>query len=426
MPSPSPRTHHQILVIGGGAAGINVAANLRRKRPGLSVAIVEPSQTHYYQPAWTLVGGGAFDLDATARPMAGQIPKGVTWIQDAVTEFQPDDNRVVLKSGQQVDYEQMVVCPGLQLDWHKVQGLQETLGRNGVCSNYSFETTRYTWECIQGFHEGPALFTQPAMPIKCAGAPQKIMYMACDQFRRAGVLDRADVQFFLPGEAMFGVKEFVPPLERVVARYGITVNYKTNLVAVDGEKKIATFQRVGGEGEVETFTRAFGMIHVTPPQSAPDVVKQSPLAAASGWLDLDKFSLQHLRYPNVFGLGDVGSMPNAKTAAAVRMQTPVVVDNLLALRDSRALAGAYDGYGSCPLITERGKVILAEFLYDGKLAPTFPLDPTRERWLGWFLKADFLPWMYWRWPKSWPDFVVVGRNLLARKKGETPMSTRAA
>lgn len=409
-------THHQILIIGGGTAGIHVAAELRRLRASLSVTIVEPSEQHYYQPAWTLVGGGAFDINETVRPMAQQIPKGVNWVQDAVAEFRPDANQVVLKGGQVLGYEALVVCPGLQLDWHKVEGLPETLGRNGVCSNYSFKTTAYTWECIKNFREGPALFTQPAMPIKCAGAPQKIMYLACDQFRRAGVLEKADVHFLPNAGAMFGVKEFVAPLEQVVQRYGITVNYHTNLIAVDGEKKTATFQRMAGESEGETFTREFNMIHVTPPQSAPDVVKQSPLAAASGWLEVDKHSMQHVRYENVFGLGDVSGTTNAKTAAAVRMQTPVVVENLLARLDGKSLAGAYDGYGSCPLITERGKVILAEFLYEGKLAPTFPLDPTQERWLGWFLKADFLPWMYWRWPKNWPDFVVVGRRLLARKR----------
>jgi sulfide:quinone oxidoreductase len=290
-----------------------------------------------------------------------------------------------------------VVCPGLQLDWHKIEGLQETIGKNGVCSNYIKRYAEYTWECIQNFKGGKAIFTQPAMPIKCAGAPQKIMYLAADYFRKKKILDACDVNFYLQGAAMFSVPTFAKSLEKVVARYGIDVNFGNNLISINGDKKEAVFEVIGGDNAGETVTTKFDMIHVTPPQSAPDFIKASPLADEAGWVDVDKHTLRHNRYVNIFSLGDACSTPNAKTAAAVRLQSPVVVQNLLALMKDKSFAGAYDGYGSCPLVTSYQSVILAEFCYDGKVTPTLPLDPTKERYSMWLMKQKFLPILYWDW-----------------------------
>ena len=380
----------------GGAAGITVAAILRRRRPDLAVAIVEPSGTHSYQPGWTLVGAGVFSRQQTEQSEEALIPKGVTWIRQAVAEFLPDQNAVLLADGRRIGYRFLIACPGLQLDWDKVQGLRDTLGRNGVCSNYLAQHAEYTWECIQAFRGGTALFTQPPMPIKCAGAPQKIMYLAADHLRRRGRLSDARIEFHLAGDVLFGVPFFVPPLQRAVERYGIGVHYKHNLKAVDGKAKKAVFAATGPDGRVTEVVRPFDMMHVTPPQSAPDFVKRSPLANAGGWIHVDPTTLRHVRYANVFALGDATSTPNAKTAAAVRLQAPVVVRNLLAIADGAEPKAAYDGYGSCPLTTAYGEVVLAEFAYGGKVTPSFPLDPRVPRRSAWLLKTRFLPWFYWR------------------------------
>ncbi len=386
---------YKVLIVGGGCAGITVAATLRKHDKTLDIAIVEPSELHWYQPAFTLVGAGVYSRAATERFEKDLIPKGVTWIKDAATELLPDDNMVRLAEGGLVGYDYLVACPGIKLDWKKVEGLEETLGKNGVCSNYLPKFAEYTWECIQAFKGGTALFTQPPMPIKCAGAPQKIMYLASDHWRRKGLPSPVATEFCLAGDVLFGVPFFVPALQSFVDSYGIAVNYKHNLKAIDGPAKKATFAVTGPDGSVSEVVKDFDMIHVTPPQCAPDFVRSSPLANAAGWIDVDPATLRHVKYANVFGLGDATSTPNAKTAAAVRSQAPIVVANLLAALRSEGLPRAYEGYGSCPLTVAYGKIILAEFSYGGKVTPSFPLDPRKPRTSMWYLKTRFLPWLYW-------------------------------
>lgn len=388
--------HHTLLIIGGGAAGVSVANNMRRQNADIDIAIIEPSEVHYYQPGFTIIGGGAYTLKQTTRNEADLIHPSVTWIKDYAETFQPDDNSVSLRSGDTISYDYLVVCPGLQLDWDKIEGLKETLNKNNVCSNYSAETVEYTWECIQNIKEGTALFTQPPMPIKCAGAPQKIMYLAADRFRKRGTLDKFNIEFLNAGPGIFGVPFFAKALSKVVADYGIKTNFNHNLVAIDGPAKTATFEVTDSEGNKQRIAKAFDMIHVTPPQSAPDFIKKSPLANAAGWIDVNPKTLQHNKYGNIFGLGDAAATSNAKTAAAVRKQVPVVVDNILSLRNSNDVQEGYDGYGSCPLTTSLNTVMLAEFSYDGKVTPSFPLlDPRKNRWIWWWGKTTGFPWLYW-------------------------------
>ncbi|NIK74734.1 sulfide:quinone oxidoreductase [Thermonema lapsum] len=386
---------HQVLIIGGGNAGISVAAQLLRKRPKLDVAIVEPSEKHYYQPAWTLVGGGDYDVQKTVRPEASVMPKKAKWIKDRAEAFEPENQVVHLASGKKVAYDFMVVCPGIQLRWEWVEGLEETLGKNGVASNYRFDLAPYTFECIRNFKGGVALFTNPATPIKCGGAPQKIMYLACDYWRKHGILGKADVHFCTAGGVIFGVKKYADTLMKVVNRYGIHLDFKHNLVAIDGARKEATFEVTQADGSKEKKTMHFDMIHVTPPQSAPDFIRNSPLADANGWVDVNKHTLQHTKYPNIFGIGDATNTPNAKTGAAIRKQAPILVQNLLEVMDGKQPFASYNGYGSCPLVTGYGKLVLAEFDYDNNPIETFPFDQSKERWTMYQLKKHILPWLYW-------------------------------
>ena len=388
--------HHTILIIGGGAAGVSVANNMRRQNAKIDISIIEPSEKHYYQPGFTIVGGGAYTLKQTLRNEADLIHPSVTWIKDYADTFQPDENTVTLRSGEMISYDYLVVCPGLQLDWHKIAGLSETIGKNNVCSNYSPDTVEYTWECIKNTQSGVALFTQPPMPIKCAGAPQKIMYLAADRFRKKGILDNISVEFFTAGPAMFGVPFFAKALNKVVAGYGIKPYFNHNLIAIDGPAKTATFELTDAEGKQQQLVKSFDMIHVTPPQSAPDFIKNSPLANAAGWVDVNEKTLQHNKFSNIFGLGDATSTPNAKTAAAVRKQVPVLVDNIFQLIDGKPVDENYDGYGSCPLTTSLSTVMLAEFAYGGKVTPSFPwLDPRKSLFIWWIGKKIGFPWMYW-------------------------------
>ena len=381
------------VIVGGGSAGLATAASLLERDRSLDIVVIEPRDTHEYQPGWTMVGGGVFDVKDTRRAEASVIPAGVRWIKGAVASFQPERDQVTLEDGSAVGYRALVVAPGNTLDWAVVDGLPATLGKNGVTSNYSYQTAPYTWELVQNLKGGVALFTQPPLPIKCAGAPQKAMYLSCDHWQRAGVLKDIDVRFHNAGAVLFGVKEFVPPLMEYVDRYGAHLQFESTLIAVNGPDRTATFRETSGE-----VTKSFDMIHVTPPQKAPAFLANSPLANEAGYVDVDPASLQHVRHANVFGLGDGGSTPNAKTMAAARKQAPVVAANLIAVLSGKALTAVYDGYGSCPLTVERGKILLAEFGYGGKLLPSFPswiIEGTRPQRLSWLLKSEALPWIYW-------------------------------
>ena len=389
---------HEVVIIGGGAAGISVAASLLARRPGLDVAIVDPADVHYYQPGWTMVGGGVFDPGTTARTMASLLPKDVHWIKAAVAAFEPENDSIILDGCRVVRYSQLVVCPGLKLDWQGIEGLADTLGRNGVTSNYRYDLAPYTWELVQKLRGGRALFTQPPMPIKCAGAPQKAMYLSADHWKRQGVLKDVEIQLHSAGAALFGVPAYVPALMEYVQAYGVGLNFGHTLTSVDGPRKRATFRVSASNGDTQLVTRDFDLLHVVPPQKAPDFVRVSPLADGAGWVDVDPATLRHQKYPNVFALGDVANTPNAKTAAAARKQAPVVAHNLLCMRGEAQGQAHYDGYGSCPLTVERGKIVLAEFGYGGKLLPTFPrwlIDGTKPSRLAWYLKERILPPLYW-------------------------------
>src|SRR6202047_3091828 len=384
----SAEVKQAVVRVGGGASGITVAAELKRHDPGLDIAIVEPSELHWYQPGWTLVGAGVFSRKQTERREEKLIPKGVTWIKAAAASFHPEENVIWLSDGRQVRYDFLVACPGLKIDWDAIEGLTDTLGRNGVCSNYRPDIAEYTWQLIKRFRGGTALFTQPAMPIKCAGAPQKIMYLMADHLRRNRELSSASLEFNLAGDALFGVPFFVPPLQKAVDSYGIQGAYKHNLKGIDGAAKTALVSVTGRDGKLSEVEKRVDMIHVVPPQTALDVVRASPLANAAGWIEVDPANLRHVRYPNIFALGDGASTTNAKTAAAVRKQAPIVVANLLAAMKGEPLPKAYDGYGSCPLTVAYGKIVLAEFAYGGKGAAAFPLDPRGPRRSMWLLRTD--------------------------------------
>jgi sulfide:quinone oxidoreductase len=394
--APRPTKHHQIVVVGGGSGGLTAAAQLCRKLDGPDVAIVEPSDTHDYQPMWTLVGAGVVGKEKARRSERDAIPSKATWIHDAVTEFDPANNQVVLRDGGRLGYDFLIVAVGLQLNWSAIKGMSvDLLGREGVCSNYLYEGCEGTWRTLQAFDGGTALFTNPPPPIKCAGAPQKIMYLADDHFRKRGVRDRSRIVFASGTPGIFSVKEFAKTLNQVIERKGIETMFKQNLVEIRPDAHEAVFRST--EGSEETVV-AYDMIHVTPPQGPPDVVKASPLADDAGWVNVDKYTLQHPDFPNVFSLGDASSLPTSKTGVAIRKEAPVLVNNLLATMrgDSGSSLKRYDGYAACPLTTGYGKLVLAEFDYDLKPAPSFPFDTTKERWSMYQLKRYGLPALYWR------------------------------
>jgi sulfide:quinone oxidoreductase len=392
MNASSTKDHYRILVLGGGTAGITVAAQLRRKMQDYDLAIIEPSTKHYYQPLWTLVGAGVFPKEQSERNESAFIPKGADWIQDHVAELCPEQNCVTTRGGRRIRYDFLVIALGIQIDWAKIPGLVEGIGRQQICSNYSYQQVDYTWECIRNFQGGNAIFTMPNTAVKCGGAPQKIMYLADDQFRKLGVRDKTHVTFASAQGSLFAVEKYRKTLEQVAERKGIDVRLQHNLVELKPDSKEAVFE--SGESKERT-TLPFDMIHVTPPMSAPDILKSSSLANQAGWADVDMYTLQHPKFPNVFPIGDCSGLPTSKTGAAIRKQAPVLVQNLLAAMRGEPLLAKYQGYTSCPIVTGYGRLVLAEFDYEGIPKETFPVDQSKERLSMYLLKAYALPKLYW-------------------------------
>lgn len=388
-----------VVIVGGGSGGLSACASLRKRNKEISIAIIEPSDTIYYQPGWTMVGGGVFHVSSTKKRIKNFIPKSARWIQYSVKSFSPNKNAIMLEDDTVIRYRQLIVSAGLELNWSAIEGLEETLGKNAVTSNYRYDLAPYTWQLVQQTKAGKAIFTQPPMPIKCAGAPQKAMYLSSDYWYDNDLTSKVNVQFFSSGEGIFGVKDYVPALNSYLKKYQITTNFQHTLFKVDGDKQIAYFKTTDTDGLEQIVQSNFDMLHVCPPQRAPEFIRSSTLADAAGWLDVDQATLVHKSFANIWGIGDVTNTPNAKTLAAVRKQVPVVAQNLIATLKGARPTAVYSGYGSCPLTVERGKIILAEFDYSGKHTPTFPnwlndgIKPTR---FAWFLKEKILPYVYWR------------------------------
>lgn len=396
MTAEQKSSSYDIVIVGGGSAGITTAARLarllRKEKLKTQILIIDPAEDHFYQPIWTLVGAGVYPKEVSMRKEQDLIPQGVRWLKEEVSEFMPDRNLVATKQGSAITYRYLIVCAGLKLNWHQIPGLADSIGRDGVCSNYSYNTVESTWKNIREFKGGTAIFTQPLPPIKCGGAPQKIMYLADSYFRKSGVRNKSDVVFCSAAGAIFSVKKYTDTLNKVLKRKEIITHFKHNLIALRPEIKEAVFTNLDTNEEVVLH---YDMIHVTPPQGPCDFVKNSPLVNKDGWVEVDKSSLQHVRFPNVFALGDCSSLPTSKTGAAVRKQAPVVAQNLVAAMKHESLQAAYDGYTSCPLVTGYHSLVMAEFDYDQNPAETFPIDQGKERYSMYLVKKYVLPRLYW-------------------------------
>jgi sulfide:quinone oxidoreductase len=389
----SETIHHQIVIIGGGTAGIAVAAQLTKGWfNSFDVAVIEPSDKHYYQPLWTLVGAGLARKEVTEHTEASVIPRRATWIRDAVAEFLPEQNTIRTRDGKTITYDWLVVGAGLQINWDKIPGLKRSVGKNGVCSNYSYATVDSTWEAIRNFRGGNAVFTNPSGAVKCGGAPQKIMYLADDRFREAGIRDKTKIFYASALPNIFAVERYQATLDKVIARKEIDCRFRHELIEIRPESKEAVFKNLDTQEQV---TLPYDLLHVTPPMGPPTFIATSPIADKEGWVDVDKDTLRHKRFDNMFALGDCSNLPTSKTGAAIRKQAPVVVNNLLAAMQGNPLPAQYNGYTSCPLITGIGKLVLAEFDYNKKPVETFPIDQSKERWSMWILKRYLLPLFYW-------------------------------
>lgn len=392
-------THFKVLIIGAGSGGISVAARLRKNLAPGEIAVIDPAENHFYQPLWTLVGAGIVAKEKTKKPMGSVIPEGVTWIKEKVQSVTADSKTVTCSSGKSFTFDSLLIASGLKLDWGKIKGVEGQLGKDGLCSIYDYADAEKTGNMIKSFQGGNAIFTMPPVPIKCAGAPQKIMYLAEEVFEKNGVRNKTNISFAVAGKVIFGIPSFAEALTKVATRKKIDLKFSHKLIEVKSAERLAVFEKTTDAG-TEQITLPYDLLHVVPPMSAHDFIRESHLAFTegpqTGWLKVDQFTLQNPDYKFIFGIGDVTGVPNSKTGAAIRKQAPVVAQNIQDHLAGKIPSARYDGYSSCPLITGIGKVIMAEFGYDGKLMPSFPMDMTQERRSMWILKKDLIPTMYWK------------------------------
>ena len=424
---PSSDKKVKVLVVGGGAGGIMALVRLHRAMSNAEFTIIAPNEIHLYQPGQVFIAAGLYTHDDVVKQNKEFIPDGVNWIKDEVATFDPDNNNVVTRAGKEVGYDYMVVATGIVYHYNWIKGLTEAdIGTNGISSVYLNDlakgTTKggevtWTWfnelkAAAAAGKKPTAIYTQPNTPIKCGGAPQKILYLSADHLKKEGL--GANYIFATNGGKLFGLPTIAESLANVQKGYDtITNKFKHNLVAMDVANKVATFERtyeVKGEydkdlDEYDMITKKemvdmqYDFIHVVPPMSPPKAVVESKLGwqkgSAKGWLEVDQYTLQHKRYPNVFGMGDVCGIPKGKTGGSARHHGPIVTANLVAAVNGELLKEKFDGYTVCPLKVDYGHIIMAEFNYDG-LAPTIPfLDPATPRWFWWAFDLYMLKPMYW-------------------------------
>jgi sulfide:quinone oxidoreductase len=391
------KTNARIVIAGSGLGGIAVANRLSQLLDGAKITIVDRKEEHNYQPGYTLVASGVWPVSKVRDRNADFLPAGIEWVKDMVAGFDPVANTVVTASGQRIPYDFLVVATGVHLDFAQIAGMNvSAIGREGLTSVYpSPEAAQATWVAMQAFTAkgGNAVMTLPATPLKCAGAPLKMAFMLRDRLAKAGTLGASKINFESALGNVFGVKVVNDNVLQRWQALGIDVDFSRKLTAIDIGARRATFALPEGQ----TLEMPYDFIHVVPPMRAPDPVKNSELAwkegpfAAGGWLEVDKSTLQHRRFPNVFGIGDINGTPRGKTAATVKKSAPLVVHNLVEVIAGRQANENFDGYTSCPLITREGSAMLIEFDYEGRLTPTLPvIEPLQDSFFAWLMKVRML------------------------------------
>ncbi|KAL4739866.1 hypothetical protein BDV11DRAFT_108165 [Aspergillus similis] len=441
-PSPSPANSaahsHRVVVVGAGAAGLTISHQLLRSRRFSQdeIAVVDPAAWHHYQPGWTLVGGGLKAKDRLQRPLQDLINPRLRHYRHKVDAFHPDSNSIMLDDGRHIAYEHLVVTPGIELDYDSIRGLPQALADRDspVSSIYGYEFCDKAFKTIKHLKKGTAIFTQPTGIVKCAGAPQKIMWLALDHWKKTGSYSYGPgsaaaaesspikIKFATGLASLFAVPKYSAVLEQLRSQRGVEGYFQHDLVAIEGNEAVfnVALPRPDGPGKgtataTTTTTRKlkFDLLHVVPKMGPYAFIKKSPISDKAGYVDVDEATTRHRRYPNIWSAGDASSLPTSETIAAITAQAPVLVHNMLRAMDGKMPDAVYDGYTSCPLLTKYGKVLLTEFKYGGEPSETF------QRWFGidqavprrafYHLKKDFFPWVYynsmvkgtWRGPKGW-------------------------
>ena len=394
------RTSARIVIIGAGAAGTALVNRLVDRLEGAQITVIDPRPKHLYQPGLSLVAAGLKPQGYVISRTEDWLPSGITFVPDAVAVVDPEAKTVATQGGETHGYDWLVVAPGLVLDHDAIEGFSlDMVGENGIGALYAGpDYAARTWQAAGRFTEegGTGIFTRPATEMKCAGAPIKHAFLIDDIAQRAGNGGKANIIYAAPQSSLFSVPIVHEKIRMLFQDRGFDRMMNRTLTAIDAGAKRATFATETGREEVD-----YDYIHVIPPQRAPEFVRQSGLSWADkwtdqGWVECDMQTLRHLRYPEIFALGDVAGVPKGKTAASVKWQVPVVEDHIVAGIEGRESDATYNGYTSCPMITRVGRAMLVEFDYENNLTPSFPglIAPLEELWISWLMKEVALKATY--------------------------------
>ncbi len=413
----------RVVIIGGGAAGLSLAARLRRSAPNLKLQLVDPAEKQFYQPGFTLIGGGVYEADEVWKEQKDLIPDGVEWIRKSVRRVNPSAKTVELDDATRLQYDFLVLTPGIQLNWRGVEGITyKTLGAGNAHSIYDWKGAQKTFAAMKEFavKGGKGVFVDTYTKLKCGGAPKKICLMTEHRARKAGTRDRLDIAYYTAEKDLYDVKYFTPRLKEIYKERNIPFTANMRVTGVDTASKKVYFEKIEKierkvkneqtgveetvvEKRTTSLVKGYDFLHFAPPQSAPDFVRESGLGWKTGkfareaWVEVDKHTLVHRGWDNIISFGDVAGIPTSKTSAAIRMQLPVAERNLISLIEGSAPEAKYDGYAACPIITDYGHVLLCEFDYDKKEKISFPfsmLDMSKEQRAAWWLKVYVLKPMY--------------------------------
>ena len=405
----SSKAKGKIVIIGGGAAGISMAARLKSWLDTPDITLIDPSDRQYYQPGFTLIASGVYQPDEVWKKQSDCMPDGIKWIKDSVAAVDPVWNQVTTSNNGKIPYDFLVLTPGLQINWEKVEGItHDTLGQGNAHSIYDFEGAQKTWKALQEFSKtgGKGIYTDTYTKHKCGGAPKKICLLSEHYNRKQGTRDKVSLNYYTAAHELYDIPYFTPRLLEIYKERNVPINLNVRVKGIDTASKKVHFEKVEKVGEekiVTPFIEDYDFLHFTPPMSAPDFVRDAGLGwtegklAAESWVMVDKATLVHQKYPNIVSLGDVAGIPTSKTSAAIRQQVPIAAKNLIALMEGKEPAEKYNGYAACPIVTDYGHVLLCEFDYDKKPTNSFPfsmMDTSKELWAAWLLKVYFLKPMY--------------------------------
>lgn len=393
-----------IAIIGAGLGGISLSAQLISDLPNAKITLFDADPMLYYQPGFTLIAAGIYDKDDVSYDKKDLINKKVQWVQENVAKLDVESKSLQTTSGATHTYDYLIIATGTTYEFELYKGLSEEIVNDpstNIASIYTADSAVKARDMLKKLAKngGRAIFAEPNTPIKCGGANKKLNFLLEDLARSEGGRDKLEMHLYTGGDSMLSSPVHAKMIEQLYIERDMPYSTRHLLVEVDKERNVAIFEKLmpyreNGQDKVakERVEVPYDYLFVIPKMKTSDFIAQAGLSISKGhtagnWVDVDKYTLQHKKYPYIFAIGDCAGIPKGKTGASIRKQYPVVAKNLIAHLQGQNLEAKFNGYTACPLLTGYGKAVMVEFNYEGAdpMLPCF--GATRESWMNWFIKV---------------------------------------